>query len=129
MNANPAANTFPSLTAHVLGLLVVVVAVAVALGVKLPVITSHRAAIIALLVVGLVICPIGGIGRVAAANAWAHPISIVGYVLGALLLVMGAAYLLGRPLPLISGDRAYVFAFSGILLAKIILTQLHPLIR
>ena len=126
MNANPAANTFPSLAAHVLGLLVVVAAVAVVLGVKLPVIIGPRAAIIALLVVGLVVCTIGGIGRVAAANAWAHPISILGYLLAALIVVVGGAYLLGRPLPLISGDRAYVLTISGLMFAKIILTLLHP---
>ncbi len=126
MNANPAANSLPSLMAHALGLLVVGAAVAVALGIKLPLITSQRAAIIALLVVGLVICPIGGIGRVATANAWAHPISILGYLLAALILVVGGAYLLGKPLPLISGDRAYVLTIGGLIFAKIILTQLHP---
>lgn len=129
MNANPTVNSVPALAAHLLGILLVAAAVAFALGVRLPLITSSRAALIVLLVAGLISCTIGGIGQVSAANAWAHPISIVGYVLGALLLVVGAAYLLGRPLPLISGDRAYLFAFSGILLAKIILTQLHPLLR
>ena len=129
MNANPTVNSFPALAAHLLGILLVAAAVAFALGVRLPLITSYRAAFIVLLVAGLISCTIGGIGQVSAANAWAHPISIVGFVLGALLLVVGAAYLLGRPLPLISGDRAYLFAFTGILLAKIILTQLHPLLR
>jgi hypothetical protein len=129
MNANPAANAFPSLTAHVLGLLAVAAAVAIALGAKLPVITSHRAAILGLLVVGLVICPIGGIGRVAAANAWAHPISILSYLLAALIVVVGGAYMLGKPLPLISGDRAYLLTIAGLIFAKIALTQLHSLLR
>ena len=88
-----------------LGILLVVAAVALALGVKLPLITSYRTAIILLLVAGLVICPMGGIGRVAAAYAWAHPVSILGYLLAAVILVVGGAYLLGKPLPLLSGDR------------------------
>ncbi len=129
MNANPAANSFPSLMALVLGLLAVVAAVAIAVGIKLPVIASHRAAIIVLLVVGLVICPIGGIGRVAAAHAWAHPISILSYLLAALILVVGGAYLLGKPLPLVSGDRAYLLTIAGLIFAKIALTQLHSLLR
>ena len=129
MNTNATVNTFPAFAAHLLGILLVVAAVALALGVKLPLITSYRTAIILLLVAGLVICPMGGIGRVAAANAWAHPVSILGYLLAAVILVVGGAYLLGKPLPLLSGDRAYVLTISGLLLAKILLTQLHPLLR
>ncbi len=129
MNANSAVNTFPALAAHLLGILLVAAAVAFAFGVKVPLVGSYRAALVLLLVVGVVICPLGGIGRVSAANAWAHPISIIGYLLGALLLVIGGAYLLGRPLPLISGERVYVLVISGLILAKIVLTQLHPSLR
>ena len=129
MNANPAANSFPAVTAHLLGILLVLAAVAFTLGVKLPFISTYRAVIIVLLIGGLVICPVGGLGRVAAANAWTHPLSIMGYLLAALIVVVGGAYLLGRPLPVISGDRAYVLAISGLIFAKIILTQLHAMLR
>ncbi len=129
MNANPAVNTFPALAAHLAGILLVAAALAFALGARPPVVGSYRAAILLLLLVGMLICPIGGIGRVSAANAWAHPISILGYLLGVLILVIAGAFLLGRPLPLISGDRACVLVLTGLILVKIILTQLHPLLR
>ena len=129
MNANPAVNTFPALAAHLAGILLVAAAAAFAFGVRLPMVTSYRAIIIVLLVVGMVICPIGGIGRVSAANAWAHPVSILGYLLGVLILVIAGAFLLGRPLPLISGERTYVLVISGLALLKIVLTQLHPSLR
>ncbi len=129
MNATPAVNTVPALAAHLAGILLVAAAVAFALGARPPMVTSSRAVIILLLLVGMVICTIGGIGRVSAANAWAHPISILGYLLGVLILVIAGAFLLGRPLPLISGDRACVLVLTGLILVKIILTQLHPLLR
>jgi len=129
MNANPSVNSLPTLGAHLLGFLLVAGAMAFSMGVKLPFITSYRTAWILLLVAGLVICPIGGIGRVSAAKSWAHPVSILGYLVGALLLVIGGVVLLGRPLPLLNGDRAYLIAISGLMALKLILTQLHPLIR
>ena len=129
MNANPTVNAFPAVLAHLFGILLVMGAAGFVLGVKVPLMASHRAAILLLLVAGFVICSIGGIGRVAAAHDWAHPISILGYLLGAAILVVGGAYLLGRPLPLISGDRAYVLTISGMILAKIVLTQVHGLLR
>jgi hypothetical protein len=129
MNANTTVNQFSALGIQLLGILLVICAVAFILGVKLPFITSYRVATIILLVAGLVVCSIGGLGRVSAANAWFHPISILGYLVGVLILIIAGASLIGKQLPMINGERASFMAFTGLIILKMILTQLHPLIR
>jgi hypothetical protein len=60
---------------------------AVLAGTKLPFISTDRMAFIALAVVGMTICAIGGIGK-AAAVGWTEPITIIGTVLGAAALLV-----------------------------------------
>jgi SAM-dependent methyltransferase len=44
--------------------------------------------IILLVIIGMTICTQGGIGRVAATGQWTHPLSIIGYILGGLILLI-----------------------------------------
>ncbi len=108
--------------------LVVGVAVAVIAGVKLPVLTSYRAGLVFLLIAGLAACA-PGIGRVSAVNGWAHPISILGYLIGAVILVIIGAGLLGKPLPMITGERSALVAATALVAVKWLLTQIHPLLH
>ena len=57
-----------------------------------------------LLVLGMAICAQGGIGRVAAAGQWAHPLAILGYLLGAAILILAAAVFFNVKLPLITSQ-------------------------
>ena len=43
---------------------------------------------ILLVLIGMAICAQGGIGRVAALGVWSHPLSILGYLLGGLILLI-----------------------------------------
>jgi hypothetical protein len=45
---------------------------------KVSVFSNLRVDIVLLVVLGMTVCSQGGIGRVAAANQWTHPLSIVG---------------------------------------------------
>ncbi len=128
MNASIQANQSSSILGTFLTFLVLGVGVAVAANVKLPFLTSYRAGMIFLLVAGMAACTTG-IGRVAAVNGWAHPISILGYLIGALILVIGLASLFGKPLPIISGERSALIAVLALMAGKWLLTQLHPLLR
>ena len=85
-----------------------------------------RIALEVLGLVGMAMCT-QGIGRVAAANRWADPLSIVGYVLGALDLVIVIAGVAGWRLPLISNEWQAILAVLAIIVLKFALTALHGL--
>lgn len=93
---------------------------------QIPFIHSYRAAFFVLFVVGFALCFLGGVGQ-APEYGWLHPISIVGYVLGGVALLLGAAVLLRRyPRP-VTDARSAFYALLGVVLVKIILAALHPL--
>lgn len=95
---------------------------------SIPLISSDRVALIALVVIGMAMCAQGGIGRVAAASAWAHPLSIIGYVLGIVILTVAAAAILGRELPLIADSRQAIVAVAVLGAIKVGVTALHQLL-
>lgn len=85
---------------------------------------SEKTAVLVLTLIGMAMCSVG-IGQVAARGDWAHPLSIVGIVLGALVLLVAAAGLFEFRLPLIDSPRAALIAIVVIAIAKVALTQLH----
>jgi hypothetical protein len=127
---NPSLNAphTSSLPGTLLTILVVGVAVAVIAGVKLPLLTTYKAGLVFLLIAGLAACA-PGIGRVAAVGGWAHPVSILGYIVGVLILVILIAGLMGKPLPLIADSRSALIAATALMAVKWLLTQVHPLLR
>lgn len=85
---------------------------------------SGNVALVAVTLVGMAVCSVG-IGRVAAQGAWLHPLSMLAYVIGALILAVVVAALMGRPLPLVDSTRAAIIAVVVLAVAKVLLTQLH----
>ncbi len=85
---------------------------------------SEKTLLVVGTVVGMAMCT-GGIGQVAARGEWAHPLAILGYVLGALILVVVGAALLGIDLPLIDSPRAALIAMIVLVILKVALTQVH----
>ena len=108
----------------VLGVLATLLVVGTLVGRKVPFISGERAALIVLVVLGMTMCT-RGIGRVAAQGAWTHPLSILGYVLGALMLVIAGALLIGKPLPLITTTRHAILAIGLLTAAKLVFSTLH----
>jgi hypothetical protein len=76
--------------------------------------------------VGMAMCT-EGIGRVATANRWADPLSIVGYIFGAAALVIIVAGLFGWDLPLITTEWQAILAVFLIIIAKVALTSVRGL--
>jgi hypothetical protein len=113
-----------TMTSAVLGVLVALLVLATLTGRKIPFITSERAALIVLVVLGMAMCT-RGIGRVAALGEWAHPLSILGILIGVLILVIAAALLFGKPLPLISTTRHAILAIALLSASKLGLSALH----
>jgi hypothetical protein len=97
-------------------------------GKKVPALSNLRVDIVLLVVLGMAICSQGGIGRVAAANAWAHPLSIIGYVLGGLILFILLAVFVGWKLPFIQNDRQALAAIAILACLKIANAVTHYLL-
>lgn len=97
-------------------------------GRKLPLLSSIRADIIVLLVLGMTICALGGIGRVSATHQWSHPLSIVGYILGALILLIALAVFAGWKLPFIQDDRQALIAIALLVGIKVVNAAAHYLL-
>lgn len=85
---------------------------------------SDKGVLIAVTLIGFAMCSVG-IGRVAAHGAWLHPLSILAYMLGALVLVIVGAALWSVKLPWIDSARAATYAVIALAIVKIALTQLH----
>ncbi len=109
-------NTFSNLLMPLfLGVVVAGIVFAALIGKTLPLIGSPRASLVALLVVGMAMC-VGGIGQVGASGRWASPLAVIGYLLGATILMVIISAFAGWKLPLITGETQAVAAV-GILIA------------
>lgn len=108
-------NTFTNVLMPLfLGVVVAVIVFAALTGKMLPLISNPRASLVALLVVGMAMC-MGGIGQVGASGRWASPLAIIGYLLGATILIIIISAFAGWKLPLIAGETQAVAAV-GILI-------------
>ena len=63
-------------------------------GDSVPIVGSARGALIAIALVGMAACAVGGIGQ-APAIGWTHPLTIFGIIVGVLALVVAGAGLFG----------------------------------
>jgi hypothetical protein len=97
-------------------------------GKRVPLLSSARVAIIALIVLGMAMCTQGGIGRIAAANLWTHPQAIIGYILGATILVIALATVFGMKLPFIQSETQAILIVTVLVVAKIVNAVLHNLL-
>jgi hypothetical protein len=104
-----------------LGLLLAWIVYATLTGKPLPLISGPRSTMIALLVIGMAACAAGGIGQVGASGRWASPLAILGYLLGAAILVVIASVFTGWKLPMIAGDTQAVTAVGAMIAVKFLL--------
>jgi hypothetical protein len=127
MKTTSASRNGANLVVIVLGFSAALLIFAVLTGRKIPLLSSERAALLALIAIGMVICSQGGIGPVADSGAWLHPFSILGYLLGAAILVIGLAALFGINIPPMT-SYYQSFAVAAILAAlKVVLSTIHHL--
>jgi hypothetical protein len=109
------------------GLVSALLVLLVLTGRKIPLISSERLALAALVIIGMAACA-NGIGRVAAGGEWLHPLAILGYLLGGLILIVGAAAFFGIHLPFIGNTRQAILVIGVLGIGKLILSTLHRLI-
>jgi hypothetical protein len=116
-----------NLTVIALGILATVLVFLVLTGRKIPLLSSDRAALLAFVVIGMLICSNAGIGRVTASGAWWHLFSIIGYLLGAVIIVIGIAALFGKNIPPLTSYHQSFTAVAVIAAVKLVLTTIHRL--
>jgi hypothetical protein len=128
MKTNTMSTGSTNLAVIALGILAALLVFAVLTGRKVPLVTSDRAALLALVIIGMLMCAPGGIGRVSASGAWWHPFSILGYVLGAAIIVIGIAALFGKNIPPLTSYYQSFTAVAAIAAIKLVLTTIHRLL-
>jgi len=118
------------LTPTIIGLALLAIAI-VFIGVtgkKVPLLSNVRMDIILLVIIGMTICTQGGIGRVAATGQWTHPLSIIGYILGGLILIITLAVFVGWRLPFIASDQQALFVIAILASLKVVNAVTHYLL-
>jgi hypothetical protein len=96
-------------------------------GRKVPLLSNVRLDIILLVIIGMAICTQGGIGRVAATGEWSHPLSILGYILGGLILIITLAVFAGWRLPYIQNEQQALLAIAILISLKVVNAVTHYL--
>jgi hypothetical protein len=111
-------------THAVLALVALAILIAVLAGVNERLGIGDSAAFWALFVVGMVICAIGPLGQ-GATFGWFNPLHIAGYVLGVLLLLLGAAVLFGIAIPGISSVQRAIVLLGALMVVKGVLAMFY----
>ena len=83
-----------------------------------------RLVLVLAVIVGMALCT-RGIGRIAAAGDWLHPIAMLGYALGALALLYGFAGFTRRTILFVSDEKHALLAIALIIGAKYVLGWLY----
>ena len=95
---------------------------------RIPFLSNTRLDIIMLIVIGMAICSQCGIGRIAATKQWSHPLSIVGYILGGLILFITLAVFIGWELPFIQTGQQVLIVITIFVCLKMVNAVTHPLL-
>ena len=111
-----------------MGVLAIAVLAIVLTQMKVPLLSNPRVGLVVFLILGMAMCAERGIGWVAAANQWGHPLSIVGYILGALILLVAASVFTGLNLPYLQGELQAILAVAILTGFKILNAVIHSLL-
>ena len=99
-----------------------------ATGKRVPLLSNIRVDIVPLVILGMSICTQAGIGRIATTGQWSHPLSIVGYILGGLILLITLAVFVGWKFPYIQTDQQALIAIAILAGLKIVNAVTHYLL-
>jgi len=128
MATNTATSSANGIITLVLGLLATGLVFLVLTGRDVPIVGRGAGALLALGIIGIAMCTLGGIGPTQSVLGWMHPLTIIGSILGVLALLVVALPLFGVQLPLIADTRSAVLALAVIMLVKVALSGVGRLI-
>jgi hypothetical protein len=109
----------------ILALLFAIVTLIGVTGKKFPMLSNIRVDIVLLVILGMAICQQGGIGRIAATGQWTHPLAIIGYILGGLILLIALSVFVGWKLPYIQSEQQALLAIAILAGLKVINSFTH----
>jgi hypothetical protein len=109
----------------VLALLTAGIAYIGMVGISAPLLSNIKVDILLIVVLGMAMCAMGGINRIAATQQWAHPLTIVGYILGGLILLVTLSVLTGWKLPMIQNNSQALIAITILISLKFLTSFLH----
>lgn len=115
MQARTTVHTRTSVFAYVLGILAVLLVVAVLTNIGLPLNARDTTAFYALALIGITMCSRGG-RPVVTRIGWVHPISLFGFALGVLALLVVGSVLFGQA-AFLSPIGAFIFGDSAALVS------------
>ncbi len=104
----------------VLGVIAAGIVYAHLTGRELPLVSGPRATLIALFITGFAMCAFG-ILQVVASGRWASPLALVGYLLGASILVVTISTLTGWKLSLIQNETQAVIVVALLMSVKFLI--------
>ncbi len=93
-------------------------------GKKMWFITDTRTAVITLTAIGFIMCSLGQLAPFVT-KATAHPLSILGYLLGTTALVIGVAQVFRFRLPVLHDPTAALTAICIVIVLKFIIARFH----
>ena len=127
MSTNTAVRSGRNGLSIILALVVIGLVVAVIAQWSLPLISGSRGALIALFVLGFVMCAAGRLSSKTERDgfSWLSPFVIVGMLLGVTAVYVLYAGLSGRDLPLVSGEYGAFIALAVVWAAKLLNSRLH----
>lgn len=120
MRGNTMSNIQNVLIPLVLGVVAIGIIYTHQTGKVLPLISGPRATLVALFIVGFAMCAFG-IKQVAVSGHWVSPLAIIGYLLGAIILVVFVSALTGRNLPFVQNDDRAVVAIALLISVKFLI--------
>jgi len=85
---------------------------------------GDKSAIITIGIIGMALCT-RGIGRVAEAGAWTHPLAIIAYLLGITIIVITVLIAVDQPIPMITNSRMAMFVIVSMIGLKFIISIFH----
>ncbi len=94
-------------------------------GIKIPLLSNPKTAHGILIVLGMTICSQGGIGRIAATGNWTHPQAILGYLLGATILVIATSVFFNFKLPLVTSRQQAFVIVAALMGVKVLNAFAH----
>lgn len=84
------------LLANVLGIAVAALVAAALTNTSVPLLESERAIFVAVVVLGVSMCSLGGVGRAPMKYGWMHPVTLFGTAVGTVMLLLAAGVVLGQ---------------------------------
>lgn len=84
------------LVANLLGVIIAALLLAALTSTPVPLLGSDVAIFLAVLVLGMSMCALGGVGRAPMKLGWAHPVTLFGIVVGTAILLVAVGVLSGQ---------------------------------